>query len=66
MDDEQIGLHCPACGQQPGMLFGGGTQAFCWTDDCPVLTWDPSKSRAYFFANASEVTLTHNAQAEDH
>jgi len=48
------------------MVFGDGTQAFCWTDDCPVFTWDPTKTRAHFFANASEVTLTHNAQADDH
>ena len=56
--DEAIGLRCPVCGQQPFMVMGGGTQAFCWTDDCPVFTWNPEHTRAWFFANASEVTLT--------
>ena len=40
------------------MVIGDGTQAFCDTDDCPVFTWDPAKTRAWFFANASEVTIT--------
>ena len=58
MSDEPIGLRCPVCDRQPFMIMGGGTQAFCDTDDCPVFTWDPAKTRAWFFANASEVTVT--------
>jgi len=37
---------CPLCGQPPLWVLGGGTQAFCGNDGCPVLTWDPTVSRA--------------------
>jgi hypothetical protein len=35
---------CPLCGQQPVMILGGGTQAFCGNDDCTLLLWNPSLS----------------------
>lgn len=57
MDDEPIGLHCPVCDAEPFMVFAG-TQAFCDTETCPVFTWNPARSRAWFFANASEATVT--------
>ncbi len=34
---------CPLCSQLPYAVLGGGTQAFCATDDCKVITWDPTK-----------------------
>jgi hypothetical protein len=39
------------------MIMGGGTQAFCFTDDCPVLTWDPTKTRAELAADTKVVDL---------
>lgn len=39
------------------MLFGGGTQAFCGTDDCPWFTWDPTKTLAELNATAKTVDL---------
>jgi hypothetical protein len=41
---EPAGLTCPGCGEPPVLLLGGGTQAFCGTDDCPWFTWDPTKT----------------------
>ena len=35
---------CPLCGMPPFLLLGGGTQAFCGTDDCRVFTWNPALS----------------------
>lgn len=55
---------CPVCDEEPMMVMGGGTQAFCGTDDCQVLTWDPSKSRAHFFATAKRVDLPPMADDE--
>ena len=49
---------CPWCGQPPYMVMGGGTQAFCGTDDCNCLTWDPSKSAAANRRNVHVVNLT--------
>lgn len=63
MDEEPIGLNCPVCKQQPFMVMGDGTQAFCDTDDCPVFTWNPADTRAYFFANASEATVIRGGRA---
>ena len=36
---------CPLCDEGPLWVLGGGTQAFCGNDACPVLTWNPTKSR---------------------
>ena len=35
---------CPLCSEPPIMVLGGGTQAFCGSDDCVLLTWNPSLS----------------------
>jgi hypothetical protein len=48
---------CPMCGEPPMMVFGGGTQAFCGNDYCPVFTWDPSKSRDHFLETAREISI---------
>jgi len=54
---EPSGLRCPGCGEPPVLLMGGGTQAFCGTDDCPWWTWDPTKTLAELNANAQTVDL---------
>lgn len=41
---DPAGLKCPLCSQPPRWLLGGGTQAFCGTDDCKVVTWDPTRT----------------------
>lgn len=38
------------------MAFRG--QAFCGTDECDVLTWNPTQTVAEFEANARPVTPT--------
>ncbi len=49
---------CPLCDTEPYMVMGGGTQAFCGNGDgCPVLTWDPTKSREEFLRTARQVRL---------
>jgi hypothetical protein len=48
-DDTPIGLHCPGCGEPPRMLIGGN-QAFCDTDGCCFLMWDPAQTRAEMLA----------------
>ena len=52
-----VGLKCPGCGEPPVLLFGGGTQAFCQTDDCPWFTWDPTKTLAEVNADAKVINL---------
>ena len=56
-----VGLKCPNCGEDPVWVFGDGTQAWCWTDDCPVLTWNPTLSRAELAADSKVIDL----QAKD-
>lgn len=36
---------CPGCGAPPlmGLYFGGGTQAFCPTDECETWVWNPAE-----------------------
>lgn len=41
-----VGDHCPRCGQRARYLLDHGRQAFCGNDDCQVLTWNPTKTRA--------------------
>ena len=36
------GLRCPLCSEPSRWLLGGGTQAFCGTDSCQIVTWDPT------------------------
>ncbi len=49
---------CPGCGQPPFAVMGGGTQAFCGTEDCPWFTWDPGKSLAELNASAQVMDLS--------
>ena len=49
---------CPWCRQPPMMVMGGGTQAFCGTDDCNCLTWDPSMSEAQNRRNVKVIDTT--------
>jgi hypothetical protein len=51
-----VGLTCPACGEPPIWVFGG-TQAWCQTDDCPILTWNPTMTLAELNAQAKVVDL---------
>lgn len=51
-----VGLNCPACGEPPRWLFCD-TQAVCGTDDCPVFTWDPTKTRAELNADSGVIDL---------
>ena len=53
-----VGLKCPGCGEPPMWLFGGGTQAFCGTDDCPWFTWDPTMTLAELNADAKTIDLS--------
>lgn len=48
----------PACDQPPWAVMGGGTQAFCGTDDCAVMTWNPQVTAAEFEATAEPIQLT--------
>jgi len=53
----QVGLKCPGCGEPPVFLFGGGTQAWCGTDDCPILTWNPALTLAQLNAGGKVIDL---------
>jgi len=44
---------CPMCGQPPQIQFSD--QAFCGNDDCRVLTWIPSRTRAENLAAVTEL-----------
>lgn len=64
MSTGPVGLKCPGCGEPPVFLFGGGTQAFRQTDDCPWLTWDPTKSLADLNAHAGTIDLEGTQEGE--
>lgn len=53
-----VGLKCPACGQPPRLVLDGGQQAFCGTDDCPWVMWNPTKTLAELNADATTVDLS--------
>lgn len=57
MSGGPVGLKCPSCSEPPVMLFGGGTQAWCGTDDCPILTWNPTMTLAELNANSRAIDL---------
>lgn len=48
---------CPECGHPPRIVVGP-TQAFCGTDTCPVLAWNPSLTAAANRANTGQVDLS--------
>lgn len=56
MRDQPAGLNCPGCGE-PAAFALGPEQAFCDSDGCRVLMWDPALSVAANMAGASEVSL---------
>lgn len=54
-NDTPVGLKCPGCGEPPLWLFGN--QAWCGTDDCPILIWNPTKTLAELNADSKVVNL---------
>ena len=62
---EPLTPDCPVCDQPPYMVMGGGTQAFCGSDECPVWTWNPAESREHFLATAREVQITEGQDSSD-
>lgn len=42
MTRQPAGLSCPGCEQPPRYLMDRGTQAFCGTAECHVITWNPT------------------------
>jgi hypothetical protein len=50
-ENAPIGLQCPGCGEPPRMALPGGNQAFCGTDGCRILLWDPTQTRAEMAAD---------------
>ena len=49
---------CPLCGGPPVFMMGGGTQAFCGSDDCRLFTWNPTLSRSENLQSADFIDLT--------
>lgn len=47
---------CPDCGAPPALLVGP-QQAFCATDGCPVLAWNPALTVAGNRATRREIDL---------
>lgn len=41
-----MGPQCPGCGHPPRFLLDDGRQAFCGSDDCHVIMWNPTKTLA--------------------
>lgn len=60
-----IGDRCPMCEQPAPIILGGGTQAFCFTDDCPVMTWNPLKTLAQLNAEAREIKITERRRPDE-
>ena len=55
----------PLCDEPPLWVLGGGTQAFCGSVECPVFTWDPTKSRQHFLETAREISIEQGGEAGD-
>ena len=47
---------CPYCGHPP-QLRVGTTQAFCGTDDCRCVMWNPTITQAENFRDFTEIDL---------
>jgi hypothetical protein len=57
VDDAPAGLYCPECGKPPRFTIGDET-AFCGTDGCRILKWDPKMTRAEIAAEGvHEISL---------
>lgn len=55
--DVPVGLYCPECGKPPQLVISGG-DAFCGNDDCRILKWDPTLTRAEMAAaGVHEISL---------
>lgn len=35
---------CPLCGRLPAFILAGAVQAFCGTEGCDVVCWNPSET----------------------
>lgn len=55
MSTTPVGVHCPGCGQPAAVAYA--QQAFCGTDDCKVITWNPSKTLDENLENYHRVDL---------
>lgn len=58
MTGQPAGLLCLGCGQPPYAVLGGGTQAFCGTPDCRVVTWDPTMTVDEMLEDISYIDLS--------
>lgn len=47
---------CPYCGHPPFMVLS--SQAFCGTEDCPCVMWNPDLTPAQNLVNVTEVDLS--------
>ena len=60
LEDDPGGLdlacpRCPVCNEPPAFILRGAVQAFCGTEDCPAMTWNPSRSAVDNLADMHEV-----------
>jgi len=46
------------------MVMGGGTQAFCETDDCQWFTWDPTKPLEELLASVKVIDLKSGSEEQ--
>jgi hypothetical protein len=44
--DQPVGLHCPWCEPHAALVLAVEGDAFCGNDDCKLLKWDPTQTRA--------------------
>ena len=49
---------CPRCGHLPFRVLGLDSQAFCGTNDCAQMTWDPRLTALELIENAKEIVIT--------
>ena len=54
---DPAGLLCPLCSQPPIWLLGGGTQAFCGTDSCKIVTWNPTRTMDELMSDINFIDL---------
>lgn len=58
---EPHGPHCPLCSEPPRWLLAGGTQAFCVTPGCLVITWDPTVTTDELIADVHFIDIAGGA-----
>jgi hypothetical protein len=54
---------CPGCNEPP--ILALSRQYICGSDDCRVVTWDPTEDPARFKATAQQVDLNSLDPSED-